>query len=143
MFKGHEFLVNATITASVLDAHGVGQNGTLVIVAVHAAVIGGIVSIIARIQNFVARDNLSPTVLHISVLRKPFLASVFVVLVLCVIKIGLVSIPGIKFTPNDGPYLAWSIGFLCGFSERFAKDVIDSAYTPIFRLSGSSGNSSL
>lgn len=127
LLQGHQYLVNAALPVSVLDAHGTGNNGTLVIIAVHSAMLGGIVSILSRMQKFVSLEDLSPTMIYISVLRKPFLAAAFVVLIFCVLQIGLVNVPGISFDGPNAPYVAWAVGFLCGFSERFAQDVINSA----------------
>ena len=56
-----------------------------------------------------------------------FLAAAFVIMVYSVLKVGLVSFPGVDFTGPTAPYMAWALGFLCGFSERFAPDFIQSA----------------
>lgn len=130
LLQGHQYLVNAAMPISVLDAHGTGNNGTLVCIAIHSATLGGIVSILSRMQKFVSLEDLSPTMVYISVLRKPFLAAAFVVLVFCVLQIGLINVPGISFDGDNAPYVAWAVGFLCGFSERFAQDVINSASSP-------------
>jgi ABC-type amino acid transport system permease subunit len=99
----------------------------LLIIAIHAAFIGGIVSILARVQDFLSNPMLSPLLIYISVIRKPFLAATFVVLVFAVLKAGLVSFIGVDLGGPSAPYLAWALGFLCGFSERFAQDFVVSA----------------
>ena len=100
---------------------------TLLIIAIHAAFIGGIISILARMQDFLADPTQTPLLIYISIIRKPFLAVTFVVLVFSVLSSGLISFRGVDLAGAGGPYLAWVVGFLCGFSERFAQDFIVSA----------------
>jgi hypothetical protein len=67
--------------------------------------------------------------LYISVLTKPFVAVAFAILAYSVFKAGLVSFPGVDLEGPQAPYLAWALGFLCGFSERFGQDFVISAST--------------
>ena len=39
----------------------------------------------------------------------------------------MISFQGIDLAGPSAPYLAWAVGFLCGFSERFAQDFVVSA----------------
>ena len=100
---------------------------SLLIIAIHAAFIGGIVSILARIQDFLSNPSLSPLIIFISIIRKPFLAATLVVLVFSILRAGLISFHGVDLAGSSAPYLAWVVGFLCGFSERFAQDFVVSA----------------
>lgn len=126
MLTGHRILLQS-IAGSELFSSLANGSVALLIIAIHAAFVGGIVSILARIQDFLSRPTISPPLLYISILRKPFLAAAFVVMVYSVLRVGLVSFPGVSFTGPEAPYMAWALGFLCGFSERFAQDFILSA----------------
>jgi uncharacterized membrane protein len=127
MITGHrEFLRDVAGTSTLLTTLNDGSV-TLLIIAIHSAFLGGIVSIVARIQDFLSGSTFSPPLIFISVIRKPFLAATFVVLVFSIMKIGLVSFPGVSLTGPNAPYVAWAVGLLCGFSERFAQDFVVSA----------------
>ena len=52
------------------------------------------------------------------------LAATLVVLVFSVLRGGLISFQGVDLTGPTAPYLAWAVGFLCGFSERFTSDFV-------------------
>ena len=108
---------------AALDAHSV----MLLLIAIHAAFIGGIVSILTRMGDFTTDPTQTPLLVYIAVFRKPFLAATFVVLVFSVLSSGLISFHGVDLAGASAPYLAWVVGFLCGFSERFAQDFVVSA----------------
>jgi hypothetical protein len=127
MLKGHRGMIQAMAEDSDLFTSLNDGSVMLLIIAIHAAFIGGIVSILARVQDFLSNPMLSPLLIYISVIRKPFLAATFVVLVFAVLKAGLVSFIGVDLGGPSAPYLAWALGFLCGFSERFAQDFVVSA----------------
>jgi hypothetical protein len=127
MMSGHRALVqNISGTYDLfaaIDEHSV----SLLVIAIHAAFIGGIISILARVQDFLSDPTISPLLVYISVIRKPFLAATLVVLVFSVLRAGLISFNGVDLAGPAAPYLAWAVGFLCGFSERFAQDFVVSA----------------
>ena len=127
MITSHRALLQSAAGTSVLMSMLSDGSVELLIVAIHAAFVGGVVSIVARVQDFVDGNALSPPLVYISVLRKPFLAASFVVLVFSALKTGLVAFTGVDFTSPAAPYMAWVVGFLCGFSERFAQDFVMSA----------------
>jgi hypothetical protein len=127
MAAGHKALLRDIAATSVLMQSLHDGSVPLLIIAIHAAFLGGIVSILARIQDFLTDPAVAPPVIYVSVIRKPFLAATFVVLVFAVLKAGLVSIRGIELGGPAAPYLAWALGFLCGFTERLAEDFIDGA----------------
>jgi hypothetical protein len=127
MMSGHRALIeNISATYNLFAALNDGSVA-LLIIAIHAAFIGGIISILARIQDFLSDPTLSPLLIYISVIRKPFLAATVVVLVFSVLRAGLISFNGVDLGGPSAPYLAWAVGFLCGFSERFAQDFVVSA----------------
>ena len=91
------------------------------------AFLGSIVSVIVRVRDFLHPGESSPLLLYISVLSKPFVGVTFALLAYCVLKAGLVSFVGVDLGSPQGHYLAWALGFLSGFSERFAQDFVISA----------------
>ncbi len=127
MMTGHRGIVQNLAGTYDLFASLNDGSVALLIIAIHAAFIGGIVSILARIQDFLSDPTLSPLLIFISVIRKPFLAATIVVLVFSVLRAGMVSFQGVDLAGPSAPYLAWTVGFLCGFSERFARDFVVSA----------------
>jgi uncharacterized membrane protein len=127
MMSGHRALVQSISGTYDLFAALDERSVALLIIAIHAAFIGGIISILARIQDFLSDPTLSPPLIYISVIRKPFLAATIVVLVFSVLRAGLISFNGVDLAGPSAPYLAWAVGFLCGFSERFAQDFVVSA----------------
>ena len=127
MMTGHRALVEDISGTYNLFAALNDGSVALLIIAIHAAFIGGMISILARIQDFLSDPRLSPLLVYISVIRKPFLAATLVVLVFSVLRAGLISFNGVDLAGPSAPYLAWAVGFLCGFSERFAEDFVVSA----------------
>jgi hypothetical protein len=127
MTSGSRGIVREMAGTAELIAALDNRSVTLLIVAIHAAFIGSIISILARMQDFLADPTQTPILIYISIIRKPFLAATFVVLAFSVLSSGLISFHGVDLAGAAGPYLAWVVGFLCGFSERFAQDFVVSA----------------
>jgi|GEM_PF-5485507 len=94
------------------------------LVAVHAAFLGSIVSIIIRVKKFVNTPTFSAVLIYFCVLTKPFIAAMFAILAYTVMKAGLVSFLGVDVHSTTTPYVAWTVGFLSGFSERLAQDFV-------------------
>jgi ABC-type amino acid transport system permease subunit len=124
-------LVGTSELFSLLDNHSV----TLLVMTIHAAIAGSSTSILAHMQDFLTDPTQTPLFIYIAILRKPFLAVAFAVLVFSILSSGLVSLRSVDLAGAAGPYLAWVVGFLCGFSERFAQDFVISASS---RFTGSS-----
>ena len=124
---GHRNLVRDFAGTSALFSTLTDGTVELLIIAIHAAFVDSIVSMVARIQDFLVGSAATPPIIFVSILRKPFMAASFVVLVFAVLKAGLISFPGVSLTGPSAPYIAWALGFLCGFSERFAQDFVTSA----------------
>ena len=125
--SGHQAILRAMAGTSALLGSLDDGSVAVLLIAIHAAFVGGIVSILARIDDFLSIHAVSPPLIYISIVRKPFLAASLVVLVFAVIRGGLITVHGVDFTGPAAPYLAWAVGFLCGFSERFATDFVVSA----------------
>lgn len=124
MVGGDHLFVGHQLRASGLLRHLQGDNATQLVIVVHAAFMGGIISILARVQNFVNDVDAGPVLVFISVFRKPFLGAAFAVLVFCTLKAGILTVPGVSLDGSVAIFTVWTLGFVCGFSERFASDII-------------------
>jgi hypothetical protein len=116
MHQGHQWL-SGFYNLGMLP---IGQ----LMLLVQAAFLGSIVSVIVRVRDFLHPAEFSPLLLYISVLSKPFVAITFAILAYCVLMAGLVASLGVELGGPQGPYFAWALGFLCGFSERVAQDFV-------------------
>ncbi len=90
----------------------------------HAAFIGSVVSILARLRDFLSIAAFSSLLIFVSVVTRPFVSVMLAILVFVMMKAGVISFLGIDLDSPEGPYLAWGVGFLCGFSERLAQDFV-------------------
>lgn len=112
----------------LIQAFGQLDVGDIMILVV-SSFLGSVVSVLARLSNFLSGATFRPLVIYISVLTKPFLSVVFALFVYAVMKSGLISFPGVDLAGPSAPYVVWVIGFLSGFSERFSQDLILDAET--------------
>ena len=97
------------------------------ILLIHAALIGSIVSIMVRLRNLLSVPEFSPLLLFTSVVGRPFISVMFAIFAYVMMKSGIISFLGINLNGDGADYLVWGIGFLCGFSERLAQDFIARA----------------
>jgi hypothetical protein len=102
-----------------------------IMLIVHAAFIGSVVSVLTRISEFLSLTAFNPLLIYFSVLTRPFIAIVFAIFVYTVMKAGVISSLGVDLSGPSATYFGWAIGFLCGFSERFAKDIVARASGPL------------
>ncbi|MEM1130462.1 MAG: hypothetical protein AAGH83_08055 [Pseudomonadota bacterium] len=121
---GHGRLVSDAEAVSELETLIRPTTFNLLLVMVNAAFLGGIVSITARIRDFLQDSSVSTPFVYVAVVRKPFLAACYAILAFMVLQSGLVSIPGVSMDGASAPFVAWSVGFICGFSERFSEDFV-------------------
>jgi hypothetical protein len=103
----------------------------------HAAFLGSLVSIMARIKSFLADPTLTPLMTYVSIVTRPVVAVLVAALVFCTIKSGMISFQAADLDGPNGYYVAWAIGFLCGFSERLAQNIV---FGVSHTLSGSTPN---
>lgn len=101
-----------------------------------AAFVGGLASVLTRLDDFEARRGANPRLLFTNAQFKPFMGMIMSFFVVCVLAAGLVQVAGINLpggsgSPTNLPASATSLllalGFLSGFSERFAGDVVGNA----------------
>ena len=99
-----------------------GVNTNLLIMVSLAGALGSIVSIMVRIHEFSNKKDVDPSVLFFTGFFKPVVGAAFAMFVLSVIKAGLIPV---KIEPDAETYFYLALGFVSGFSERFAKDVAE------------------
>jgi hypothetical protein len=90
-----------------------------------AGAVGALVSVLQRLTSgrlSVVHEDGKWT-LHVLGFVRPFLGGLFGMALYAFLKADIVT--GIEVPDADDPYLLAALGFLAGFSERFAKDVLD------------------
>ncbi len=104
----------------------------------YAALVGGILSIATRLKEFSKVRDLDPFAMFWTALLKPLIGVVLAIFILAalygeVVSLGALLGPGAfdGYGSNDLSrqtiHVLWVIGFLAGFSERFAWDFVDRA----------------
>jgi hypothetical protein len=99
------------------------QAQLFVIVAVGGAV-GSIVSMMARIQDFAGLKGTDPSVLFFTGFFKPVIGASFALFIFALIQSGLIPV---TIKPGTEKYFLLALSFICGFSERLARDVVSSS----------------
>lgn len=85
--------------------------------------VGSVASILVRIRDFEEARGASPASLVLFGLSKPLVGTCFALFALSVLKAQLLPLQ----LPPEGPgesYFFLAMSFLCGFSERFAQDLV-------------------
>ena len=118
----------ASLLSPLLQAYGVAASvipfdGAQAPVAVAAAYLGGLVSILCRLQSFSKLRDFDPMFLFLNALAKPFVGAVFGLFAYAAVKSGLVPLDK-AIVEAATLHHVWAIGFLAGFSERFANDLV-------------------
>jgi hypothetical protein len=88
--------------------------------------LGAIVSVLLRLTSLDLVKEVSRTVLLVSGAARPFVASAFAVVVFLLLQSKLIAVSFAAEKDGGGAtgqYLV--IAFLCGFSERFAQELLD------------------
>jgi hypothetical protein len=97
-----------------------------------AAFLGGIVSLLSRLEAFAALRLYNPNLVFLTAFFKPFIGVALTTVVYTLFDLGLIQFSGFDQdgTQADKQYLlVWIIGFICGFSERFARDIVGEVET--------------
>jgi hypothetical protein len=110
------------------------MNGEALAAVSSAAFIGGVVSIAIRLREFSQARDLDPFGLFLTVMFKPLIGVVLSWFLLATLAGEVISIGFLGKDPFSAPqisekvmYVLWMLGFLAGFSERFAWDFVDRA----------------
>jgi hypothetical protein len=89
-----------------------------------AAFLGGLVSMLSRLQAFSRLGDFDHVFLFFNALFKPLIGVIFGLFAFALWKSGLLPLDKELLQASLTPYQIWTVGFLAGFSERFANDVI-------------------
>ncbi len=97
-----------------------------------AAFLGGIVSLLSRLEEFAALRLYNPNLIFLTAYLKPFIGVALTIVVYAIFDLGLIQISGLN--TNDASadkqfLLVWVIGFVCGFSERLTRDIVGHVET--------------
>jgi hypothetical protein len=95
---------------------------------------GAITSVLTRLDDFAAMGRAKIELVFLNALVKPIVAVFLAITVVALFSSDAVNIAGFDIKvadidPKNSEYLKqlaifWSVGFLSGFSERFARDVV-------------------
>jgi hypothetical protein len=132
----HLYFLSANLPTGVFF-----MDGRCVLVIVWAAFFGGVVSIATRMREFSRIRDLDPFSMFWTAMLKPLIGVVVSLFLLATLAGGIISFGflgedpfglGTKVDPNfeiavKTLYLLWVLGFLSGFSERFAWDFVERA----------------
>lgn len=102
-----------------------GINSSLVLLAAGSGAIGSIISIMSRVGEFVDLDARDHMVHFFTGLFKPLIGTAFAIFVFSLVKAGIIPID--LGPPSREVLVIFSLAFLSGFSERFAKDFTQKA----------------
>ncbi len=100
----------------------------LLVIAGLLGAVGSIVSVAVRFKRFALREDITPQTIALSCALKPFVGMAFGIIVISLIESGVIDIWAVK--PSENIYFTLVIAFICGFSERFARDVITKIDQP-------------
>ncbi|HEV1992855.1 MAG TPA: hypothetical protein VGR03_00830, partial [Candidatus Acidoferrum sp.] len=103
-----------------------GINVSMLIGVALAGALGSIVSIMVRLQDFVSVHVKDPTVVFFTGFFKPIVGMSFAMFVFACLNAGILPLAIKVDTPAAG-YFFLALGFVSGFSERFAQDVASRA----------------
>lgn len=124
------------IPADSLLARILFMDGGALIVMTCAAFIGGVVSIGTRLKEFSRVRDLDPFAMFWTAMLKPLLGVILAVVVLAALAGGIINFEGVGLrsaafakgaVAPQTLYILWLVGFITGFSERFAWDFVDRA----------------
>jgi hypothetical protein len=86
---------------------------------------GSAASVLARLSTIDLKDELRKVWVLVSAGTRPLLSIALASVVYVILENNLVTITGFQEPGNQKNALIWTAAFLCGFSERFAMDILD------------------
>jgi len=100
-----------------------------------AAFVGGLVSLLSRIEEFASLYIFDPFLVFLNSFLKPLIGTVLALTIFAILKSNVVQVSGLTLElAQDGyRYVFWAFGFVAGFSERLAGDFIARAETVVGR----------
>lgn len=135
-----QFISHNTFIKRAIPTDLFFMDGRALAIITSAALIGGIVSIATRLNEFSRVRDLDPFAMFWTAMLKPLIGVVLAVFILAtlegnILSFGFLPPASLAALPQDpltGPafqalYILWVLGFLAGFSERFAWDFVGRA----------------
>ena len=102
-----------------------------------AAFVGGLVSILSRVDQFAKLYIFDPFLVFVNSLLKPLIGTVLAVTIYAILESKIIQINAIVFEfeggLNEYRHMFWAFGFVAGFSERLAGDFIARAESVVGR----------
>jgi hypothetical protein len=94
-----------------------------------AAFVGGLVSLLSRVNQFANLYIFDPFLIFVNSLLKPLIGAVLALTMFAILESGIVEIKFINFEIEGSKprFIFWAFGFIAGFSERLAGDFIARA----------------
>ena len=93
-----------------------------------AALVGGLVSVLTRVNHFADLYIFDPLLVFVNSLLKPLIGTVLALTAYAILRAGIIEVKSISFDYASGPrFVFWAFGFIAGFSERLAGDFIARA----------------
>ena len=116
------------------------SGGPELLTAILFGILGGSMSILTRIRSPAVLQKLNPVSLFLNCFFKPLVGATFAAVIYCMLATGLLaSVVTDRYT-GDKAYLyvlfAAVIGFVSGFSERFATDAIGEVQAGVTKGKG-------
>jgi hypothetical protein len=90
--------------------------------AIVAAYLGGLVSVMSRLHGFARLGDFEHVFLFSNALARPLIGAISGIFAYAALKSGLVPLD--QAVVAIGAYQVWTIGFIAGFSERLANDLV-------------------
>jgi hypothetical protein len=109
--------------AAVMDIATIATRDTVIAVATFAGM-GSAASVLTRLSTIDLSNELRRKWVVTSAATRPLLAVIFASVIYVVLQNGIVSFEGLRDEPAKSA-LIWIASFLCGFSERFAIDILE------------------
>jgi hypothetical protein len=103
-----------------------GINVSMLIGVALAGALGSIVSIMVRLHDFASVTEKDPVVIFFTGFFKPIIGMSFAMFVFACLNAGIIPL-SLKVDAPASAYFFLALGFVSGFSERFAQDVASRA----------------
>ncbi len=146
------YIILVTQNEIVLQKH---FDMSTVNILVGGAFVGGVVSILSRLEQFGTLQLYNPNLVFLTAFWKPLLGVMLSLFAYCIFASDFIQISGFDFLAptaenavdeqaillaHQKHYLIiWALGFICGFSERFTRDLVRGVEN---KLTSSSGDNS-
>jgi hypothetical protein len=116
-----------TLGAVRLSLEAIGSKlaapGTIGALFVFAGM-GSITSVLSRLDKLDFQEEVNRKYVIASGLARPLVAFFFACVVYIALENRLITLGGLSDTPERKEAMFWIAAFLCGFSERFAEDLL-------------------